>query len=915
MPIQLDFGDNPKKKKNPLPEVHDPKTLQLFFQSQAEENKAKALGAHKKKGGPSIFSRTMDVLSRPLFTSAEATRSALKQGGRKGVLGSLEDAAVGAGRGFAGTKKTTYSKVLAEHGVKNKWAVGLGGLALDIALDPTTYIGTGVIKGATEAEKVGTTSKVVGDALKAARESGELDKAATTARAAYYTDAIKGGALGKDATKLSKEAKKVGELAKVQEGERIAAEVTKSLPPDTPSKILLKFMGKPVAESEKMHQVLSAPARALGKTELGGSLGTMFSNRKALGPLAEARKVFQGRSIAEYEDWVRKFGWDSLPLTHEEAKAFSHAYEHGLIDSLPATSKHGVDYGELADKVKEANHDLFVHDTHAFTKDPNTPVGLMKHDTPELENYLHHQYSGPGGESFKAQREKAIASDIFKPAADRKIPTLMDAKAKGLKPEEDIRVIMMNRAAKSFTGTARGNYVMDAVDRFGMALDKETAKMMKKQGHDIVNLKDFLSGSMNKGEAEKMLSFLPDNIHMDKEITKYLGAADRVYRSPEEFKAWVNLFDKVQNKWKSAATVYNPGHHVRNLSTDVFLNFLDGTVSARPYAQAERILFGGEKALGRSTKIGNQLVDNVDLLREFRESGAAPGWMMTNIDEGGRVFHGKITKALHEMSGKREEFGRLSHWLDALKKEAKGKDLTNLDHLKEASLAAANRVRKWNIDYTDLTPFERSFMKRAVPFYTWMRHSTPLMIEAALTRPGRVAVVPKSLNALEQVLGVDANDKLPVNIIPKWLREAGALQVGTMGQNPEFFAPPLPLADVAKLGEGGTKGVIGNLASQVTPFVRAPFELGTGRTMYGGGVPIKSTKDYLLNQVPISRNLSAINTMQGDPEKSDTWTRVLNYLTGSGLYEATPNRIKGELHRQLDQSQSAVKKAREKYRR
>ena len=111
---------------------------------------AKQFGVETKEKKPSLFQRTIDIISRPLYASAGATKAVLK---RENVL---EEA----WKGLSGKEKETYSDVLGEMGVKNKWAKGGIGFALDVALDPTTYFGGALIKGG--AKLVGKGAKIAG---------------------------------------------------------------------------------------------------------------------------------------------------------------------------------------------------------------------------------------------------------------------------------------------------------------------------------------------------------------------------------------------------------------------------------------------------------------------------------------------------------------------------------------------------------------------------------------------------------------------------------------------------------------------------------------------------------------------------------------------------------------------------------
>lgn len=127
-----------------------------------EDLKAEAekRGLEVKEKKESFFRRTLDLLMRPVYASAGAAKALVKG----------ENVAKEAYKGIRGVEKETYSDVLSEMGVKNKWVKGIAGFALDVALDPTTYFGGALIKGAFKGAK--TVAKPVAKGLaKVAPES------------------------------------------------------------------------------------------------------------------------------------------------------------------------------------------------------------------------------------------------------------------------------------------------------------------------------------------------------------------------------------------------------------------------------------------------------------------------------------------------------------------------------------------------------------------------------------------------------------------------------------------------------------------------------------------------------------------------------------------------------------------------
>lgn len=88
-----------------------------------------------------LFRKTIDIISRPLYASAGFFGALTPRGQRE-----KENPLTEAWEGFTGQEKETFSDVLKDVGVENKWARGIAGFALDVVLDPATYVGGRFIK-------------------------------------------------------------------------------------------------------------------------------------------------------------------------------------------------------------------------------------------------------------------------------------------------------------------------------------------------------------------------------------------------------------------------------------------------------------------------------------------------------------------------------------------------------------------------------------------------------------------------------------------------------------------------------------------------------------------------------------------------------------------------------------------------
>jgi len=256
------------------------------------------------------------------------------------------------------------------------------------------------------------------------------------------------------------------------------------------------------------------------------------------------------------------------------------------------------------------------------------------------------------------------------------------------------------------------------------------------------------------------------------------------------------------------------------------------------------------------------------------------------------------------MAEHREDWTRLAHFIDVLKKEGGGvKDVVDL---KAVAKKAGEKVRHFNIDYADLTPFERRFMKRVVPFYTWMRKNIPLQLETLALDPGKISTIPKGLRALQGITGAQPSDEqiYGLDVVPKWLREMAGVRIAGegVGRNQTYWNPSIiPFTDIGQYFSGGVEGTARKLLGSTTPLLRSPIEYATGQKI-DTGAPMGDTPTYISQNV-LPPSLTPLNAIrQGKVESTD-----IGKLLGLSLYNVGPQQQLGELRRQQDIVQAILR--------
>ena len=440
---------------------------------------------------------------------------------------------------------------------------------------------------------------------------------------------------------------------------------------------------------------------------------------------------------------------------------------------------------------------------------------------------------------------------------------------------------------------------------------------------------------VKEGEYQFRTTGIPrlENTFFPKEIAQQLtslqGQLERdIFRSPHKA---IDLFDKVQRMWKTGVTIYSPSHHVRNLNGDVYLAALDGVISPKPYKTAAKILHAYSGRYKDLESVFNIMDPN---LREAALK-ARPGNVVVITKRGETLTaeqvyqaaeaQGLLARALHaedlvgqgspalgtfgskfkplggkaygaatKVSEMRDHWARLAHFVDVLEKSK--------EPLPVAIKNAGLRVKKFHPDGMDLTGFEQNVLRRIIPFYSWMRKATPLVLEGALMRPHVTMAFPKVMANMQLATGIESEgpgNPFPVDqLFPDWLKEKGVgpiFQEGAslsrsntwQGSTPgdTIVNPTNPFIDqIAQLGSPGK-----TLLSSLSPGARIPIELLTGQTTLG--IPLEAieggTPGYLSQQIPAVGTATRLTGLNRDNEP---WSpeQLINYLTGLGVTGTGP---------------------------
>jgi hypothetical protein len=437
----------------------------------------------------------------------------------------------------------------------------------------------------------------------------------------------------------------------------------------------------------------------------------------------------------------------------------------------------------------------------------------------------------------------------------------------------------------------------------------------------INNVAEKIAKQKGIGVAEAAALIDADRLALPVDVASDMKRMASFMGGDREPGGWRDLYDGVTRMFKAGVTQYWPAFHTRNRVTALAMNWMfdAGDPSRKgvmkyiaPFLDAAKIRNGQViKGLG-GHGIYKGLSDEVATLRlgdlaqqnGLTKGGGAPSEL---VDQGADALRANesITQDLFGGEGRatrpllpKGTFDPLNPVQGNLAQRTMGKagqvatraheaalnvgNAVELDNRMAAFIgltkqgwdptAAANRVKELHIDYGDLTAFEKSVMRRVMPFYTYTRKMLPLMLDEMIHNPGGKAA---------QLAKVGSNLKgdafLPEHI-------AGGMAIPWGGEDAEgnqsfitgFDMPFELLNDVFQPGHSAqhtAENTFSKVMGMTNPIFKNPIELALGKQFFSG----RDLQTLEGNTSRIGRNVKNIGLalsgqeMDNSPVKSNPW--------------------------------------------
>ncbi len=730
----------------------------------------------------------------------------------------------------------------------------IAGLALDIALDPVTYLTAGVSTGGrlgiklsapliTKAgktviptgfkfglKKFGKTlvSKELGQQLpKALKEYNLIKKMGVESYVSTYT-AIK--VTTKTGKKLIKGLRHIesfptediaGRVFTQKLTEKITRDIIKKSTNTEALKILdlggLKFAGKTIVPGFKLERTIAKPTlewlrkgAVVPKEKLG-----KFAEKPIGRFLAKERPLY---TALEKMFWTGAGIPPELKVVQDVVKAGGR-YRFGEGMELLADITKGLDKAEL-DRIGEYMH-ILSDISRLQDKNKAIPAKLAEAMTSlklsQKELGVVGRYQDEFVKNFLAKAEKELGIS-YKELADyypsRYVKEPLGKKFLELGPKKATfefpkRLSYLQAKALEKAGKIKPKTL---VESSAQRLFESTTRMGRTQM--LQEAKQFGKPFKTAGTVEGGSLGLKElkNWYFPKEYLEPLTRMKQTFFGDEAFSYTMNLLDKGVNLWKKLA-LFTGGYHGRNLYTDLQQLFMEyGPKAWKPRYWEEALAIQRQKHV----MIESLGVYGDEAWKKMSETGIKAGGMFAAEAGTGIIPKGVAEWTPFMISRRagmyREDMGRIVAGL--IEKEA-GSSWN----------VAASQVNKVLYGYMDITQFERQIRRIAIPFYIWKRKNIARQTELLFTRTGTYAGIPKIAKFVEETSGVDIEKFKQYR--PEYMAELFAIMTPfkTKEGLPLVMNPNFAWQDWSRLSPR-------DMAAELNPLLRVPIELITGKEIF-----------------------------------------------------------------------------------
>lgn len=363
-------------------------------------------------------------------------------------------------------------------------------------------------------------------------------------------------------------------------------------------------------------------------------------------------------------------------------------------------------------------------------------------------------------------------------------------------------------------------------------------------------------------------------------------------------KAMLKLYDKFMTFFKLNQTTVMPAFHVRNHIGAMFVGWL-GVGRDAVNIGKQRTAFQALKNFGKPVELRSmrpvvsEAGDKVYYWDEIMDLSTTyrvvdEGFMMKDFaahsySQGTRFIPGKFDPFNTSEFLPYKIGSKVATYSDNINRIVQFSSLLKMGKTPQE---ASDIVRKYMFDYSDLTTFEKRWMKRIFPYYTYMRKNLPMMANEFLDNPEKMRMVARMHNATQGMLTDDekVDEAFLTGYAKDWVQMPFNL-TGATGEEPVIANLNLPYMQLRDLPADGDLGdAARTFFSQTAPMIKVPIELATNwNSFFDSPIAYEDGSQISPRLLHVMSQLAAFNAAEQFVTAQTGDDRVLsliNTLTG-----------------------------------
>jgi hypothetical protein len=452
--------------------------------------------------------------------------------------------------------------------------------------------------------------------------------------------------------------------------------------------------------------------------------------------------------------------------------------------------------------------------------------------------------------------------------------TIQEARKLGVDFEQNALVTSLIASDDAIRFTASRHFARDIAKKFGKKESEAPddwvpiEQMGTPPGN--VDLEDWLSmdraiNGVVADDGERIL-FPP-------EIAKHIATVAKGFVVDDGSRTFFKAYDSLQNWFKAAVTSIFPAFHGRNALSNVFLMY--NKIGVEALNPATHVATANILNMERQTaNLARKAIKDVQATREFSglmtkkvftdSTGYTWTWgeLRSQLHNNVVAFHHKNLGQTDQLHFSRSEVreaaanmfpktvgGKMKEKIKPLNPfdmdnalfkggfkigqtiEDYSRTLAFLSQLKGTGdpIQAARVTKLALFDYTNLTNFERSVLRRLFPFYSFTRKNLELQVNTLLTNPGKIAQEIRAVQTLGDVFSGETLTDEERSALPEWA--IGGYEVVTNREGSHITllrALGTPLEETFSRMSGQEN------ISMLSPLVKAPLEFMSGYSFFHG---------------------------------------------------------------------------------